>query len=52
MRDGATTARFRVEGLPAKASAEVIGGERSIPVKGGAFEDSFGPWGVHLYRIQ
>jgi hypothetical protein len=51
MRDGTTTARFRVDGLPAKAFAEVIGEGRSIVVSGGAFEDSFGPWGVHLYRI-
>jgi hypothetical protein len=51
MRDGATTARFRAEGLPAKAAAEVIDEGRTIEVRNGAFEDAFGPWGVHLYRI-
>jgi hypothetical protein len=50
MRDGSTRAAFTVKG--AAGSAEVIGEKRSIAVKQGRFEDDFGPYGVHLYRIK
>ena len=36
----------------AKGSVEVIGENRAIPLKGGAFEDDFKPYEVHLYRIK
>lgn len=49
MRDEAARATFQVEGNP--AAVEVIGENRTIPVSGGVFEDSFEPWDVHLYRI-
>jgi hypothetical protein len=51
MRNGAATARFQASGLPAGAAVEVIDEGRTIALANGAFEDSFGPWGVHLYRI-
>jgi hypothetical protein len=51
MRDGKTTARFKVPGLPASATAEVLGEKRTVAVEQGAFEDTFNPWDVHLYRI-
>jgi hypothetical protein len=47
---GAVTA-FTLQGLPAKASAEVIGEDRRLDVRDGGFEDSFKPYAVHLYRI-
>jgi hypothetical protein len=51
MRGAPTKATFAVAGLPAKASAEVLGEARTIEVAGGTFEDAFEGYGVHLYRI-
>jgi hypothetical protein len=51
MRDGQAEATFKVAGLEGKATAEVVGEGRTIEVVAGEFRDSFGPWGVHLYRI-
>ena len=45
-------AAFEVTGLPAAATADVIGEDRRIAVKGGRFTDTFGPHAVHLYRIR
>jgi hypothetical protein len=47
---GAVTA-FTIQGLPARAMAEVIGEERRVEVRDGGFEDVFQPYAVHLYRI-
>lgn len=52
MRDRAARGQFTVTGLPARASAEVLGEGRTIPVLNGRFEDDFPPHGVHLYRIR
>jgi len=51
MRDGATTATFQLADFPGSAEAEVIGEDRTVPVAGGAFQDTFSPYAVHLYRI-
>ncbi len=52
MRNAPASARFEVNGLPAKADAEVLGEARRIAVDAGRFEDRFGPHAVHLYRIR
>jgi hypothetical protein len=52
MRDGEAAAGFRVAGLTGRARAEVLGENRSLEVREGAFRDTFQPWDVHLYRIQ
>jgi hypothetical protein len=52
MRQGATQGTFTVKGLPAKAQAEVLGENRTLPVVKGVFRDSFTPWDTHLYRIR
>ena len=52
MRNGKTHGKFEVKGLPAKAVAEVIGEGRTIAVTGGRFEDAFGAYDVHLYRVR
>jgi hypothetical protein len=52
MRPGKTTARFRVVGMTGNASVRVLGENRTLAVKDGAFEDSFAPWDVHLYEIR
>jgi len=44
-------ADITVQGLPAGASAEVLGENRSLKVSNGRFADTFDPYGVHLYRI-
>ena len=50
-REGATTATFRVKGMPAKATVEVLGENRTVQPTGDGFSDPFAPWEVHLYRI-
>ncbi|RPH39363.1 MAG: hypothetical protein EHM91_12485 [Planctomycetota bacterium] len=50
MREQAAKATFTVKG--ARGTAEVLGENRSIPVKDGTFEDDFKPYDVHLYRIK
>lgn len=50
MRDGETTGRFEMKGL-GDGRVEVIGEERTIDAKDGAWEDRFGGYQVHLYRV-
>ena len=52
MRSGGTIASFLVSGLADRATAEVIGENRHITVAKGAFQDTFNPYDVHLYKIQ
>ena len=52
MRDGQTIATFIVHGLNGDRAVEVLGENRTIASKDGAFKDSFRAWGVHLYRIK
>ena len=42
---------FLVTGIPGKATVQVLGENRTIRMRGGRFEDRFGPYAVHLYRI-
>ena len=51
MKPGATEAAFTLEGLPAGAQVEVLGEDRKIVPADGKFQDHFGDWDVHLYRI-
>jgi hypothetical protein len=51
MRNGRTTATFRVNNLTGEDTVEVIGENRTILSNNGVFKDSFEPWDVHLYRI-
>ena len=50
MNYGHTVGRFTVEGI-GDATAEVLGEDRQVAVKDGAFQDAFGGYDVHLYRI-
>ncbi len=52
MRNAPAKGAFEVRGLPATATAEVIGENRHIAVRGGKFEDAFKAYDVHLYRIR
>ncbi len=55
MRNGSAAPTFTVPGLKQPATAVVLGESRSLPVtaSGGVFQfqDSFGPYAVHLYQI-
>jgi len=45
------TATLKVPGLAASTKVEVVDESRTIPAAAGAFEDSFEPLDVHIYRI-
>jgi len=51
MEGSPATGEFQVAGLPARATAEVLGENRSIPVRDGRFTDDFTGYQVHIYRI-
>jgi hypothetical protein len=51
MEDTPATGRFAVKGLPARATAEVLGEDRTIRIVNGAFSDEFEGYAVHLYKI-
>jgi hypothetical protein len=55
LRAGQTTATFTLRGLPARATVQVLGEDRTLAVEpragGVAFSDAFSGYGVHLYRI-
>jgi hypothetical protein len=40
-----------VKGLSGRRRGTVIGEDRTVTAEDGRFEDSFGPYGVHLYRF-
>ena len=46
-----TKASIQITGLPQKASAEVLGEARTVPVVNGLLPDDFAGYAVHLYRI-
>ena len=52
MKPGAAEAAFSLDGLPAGAKVEVLGENRKIGTADGKFQDRFGDWDVHLYRIK
>ena len=52
MRDGKSTATFKIAGLAKNAKAEVLDEGRTLEVRDGVFSDTFQPWEVHLYKIQ
>jgi hypothetical protein len=52
MREGDTTALFTLQGLAASyKTAEVIGEQRQLSIQNATFQDQFGTWDVHLYRL-
>jgi hypothetical protein len=51
MRSRAGHARFAVKGLEGSRKVRLLGENRTLEAKNGAFEDDFAPFAVHLYRI-
>jgi hypothetical protein len=52
MEPSPVRATLRVKGPAEKARVEVLGEDRALESAGGAFEDDFGRYAVHLYRIR
>jgi hypothetical protein len=52
MRNAETRVAFALPRARNNAVAEVLGEDRTIPIRDGRFEDVFGPYQVHLYRIR
>jgi hypothetical protein len=51
MREGQDRVRFTVHGLSGARPVEVLGESRILSSNDGVFDDDFGVWGIHLYRI-
>jgi hypothetical protein len=52
MRNYATRGSFKLAGVPAGSTVEVLGESRTISPRNGQFADNFKPYEVHLYRIK
>ena len=51
IRDGATTAAFKLGDATEGKAVEVLGENRTVLVKNDSFNDRFDRWDVHLYRL-
>lgn len=51
MREGKTTARFRIAGAEAGSTVSVQGENRKLVTRDGDFTDEFSAWDVHIYRM-
>ena len=51
MRGGETRGTFTVHGIEGERPVEVLDEHRTLTSRDGVFEDTFGPYEVHLYRI-
>jgi hypothetical protein len=52
MRGDKTMATFTLKPAEGVETVEVLGENRTIPVKDGVFKDNFDAWDVHLYRFK
>ena len=52
MRDQPTTAALSFSDRAVGNQIVVLGENRELVIKKSQFQDSFAPWGVHLYRIK
>jgi hypothetical protein len=51
MRGEPAKGSFTIKGLPAKATAEVLGEDRKVDVTDGKFADDFKGYDAHLYKV-
>jgi hypothetical protein len=51
MRNRPARGSFTLRGLPAAATAQVLGEDRRLTIKSGEFVDDFAAYGVHIYKI-
>jgi len=52
MRSGDSKATFTLKGLGGEKKVEVLGEDRSLDMRSGAFTDGFQAWAAHCYRIK
>jgi hypothetical protein len=52
MRGDKTTATFTMKPAEGTKTIEVLGENRTIPVKNGVFKDNFEAWDAHLYKTK
>lgn len=52
MRGEGSAVSFTVGGGSGNRTVEVLGEDRTLSVSGGTFRDRFGPYDVHLYKLQ
>lgn len=52
LRDGRATATITLPGHAGRQSVEVLDEGRTLSAQDGVFRDAFGPWAVHLYRLE
>jgi hypothetical protein len=50
MRNLETNGRFRIPGVR-NGTVEVLGESRALQMDGREFQDAFGPYGVHIYKV-
>lgn len=51
MRNGSTKATFNIKNQKDDKSITVLDEDRTLTCRDGAFQDTFQPWDVHLYKI-
>ena len=51
MRNRPSRGSFELRGLPALATAQVLGEDRRLTIRGGQFADDFAAYGMHIYQI-
>ncbi len=51
MRGGATRSTFKIKGVKGERAVEVLGENRTVPMKEGLFQDGFQAWDAHIYRF-
>jgi hypothetical protein len=51
MRNQPARGSFAIRGLPAEATAQVLGEDRRLTIRDGQFADDFAAYGVHVYKI-
>ena len=51
MRDGDTRATFSIQGCKGPGAVTALGEDRTIVARDGQWEDAFGGFGVHIYRM-
>jgi hypothetical protein len=52
MRNLATTAELKLPGAKGEAAIEILGENRKLTARDGAFSDRFEPWDAHIYRLK
>jgi hypothetical protein len=52
MREGKANATFTLDRFTLETKVNVLGENRELTIKNGAFTDTFADWDVHLYQLR